>query len=375
MSTADKAYINRNQKKGCTDTYIYKRTGDEMPWYVGAQCLDAMLTFEVRTSDVFLITTAKSGTTWVKRILSLIMNDANKEAMGPQFNSPFSPQARYPEFHHNDHQTVPNFKKYAQMEGRRFIPTHLSPDLLPPQVFEKNPKVIYVARNPKDVAVSLYHHSLQDIDMPSYTWDVFLTNYMQGKGTLFGEWGNHVIPWWERRNEKNVFFVKYEDMITDLGNVVKSLASILEQYHLTEEQLNEITKLCTFDSMKNSPDPAYISICQGWNIGTSKSPFVRKGKVGGWKDFFTVAQNEEFDGVYKRWIGDSGLEMEFTLPSHEVSANTEQLLFVDDDRRQGNDIVRPYTANNRIPRTEKERVKVDENDAKGQDEGKIQLDV
>lgn len=43
----------------------------------------------------------------------------------------------------------------------RFIRTHLPFDLLPKQLRtgEKKPKIIYIARNPKDVAISYYHHS------------------------------------------------------------------------------------------------------------------------------------------------------------------------------------------------------------------------
>ncbi|XP_077996798.1 sulfotransferase 1B1-like [Glandiceps talaboti] len=309
---AEKAYKDRNLTPGRCDTYVYERTGVEVPWFVTEECLDAMVTFDVRPSDVFLITAAKSGTTWMKHIISLVMNNANEDALEATSTSAFSPFINYPEFH-VDEDGEPGYKEIARTECQRFIPTHLSPDLLPPQVFEKKPKVIYVARNPKDVAVSLYHHYLQIPFYCTYTWEEYLNNYIQGKETVYGEWGNHVIPWWEKRNEKNVFFVKYEDMIRDLGKCVRELATFLEQDHLTEDQLIKVTNLCTFESMKESSTALKIGFCDMWNIDRSKSPFVRKGKVGGWKNYFTVAQNEEFDEVYKKWIGDSGLEMDFTL--------------------------------------------------------------
>ncbi|XP_077990633.1 sulfotransferase 1 family member D1-like [Glandiceps talaboti] len=268
MSKAEKAYTDRNRNKGRTDAYVYERTGEEMSWFVPADSLDAMLTFEVRPSDIFLITAAKSGTTWMMHIVSLIMNNANEEVLNASSTSPFNPYVTYPEFYILNHDVQPGYKTLAQMENQRFIPTHLSPNLLPPQVFKKMPKVIYVARNPKDVAVSLYHHFLQDAFLRSYTWEEYLLFSL--KGTIRGEWGNHVIPWWEKRNEKNVFFVKYEDMVRDAG-------------------------CCSTNS-------------------DSYNTMEINCKVGGWKDYFTVAQNEEFDEVYKRWIGDSGLVMDFTLP-------------------------------------------------------------
>jgi hypothetical protein len=48
----------------------------------------------------------------------------------------------------------------AGMKSPRYIKTHLPLNLLPSQVQNrtKQPKIIYVARNPKDVCVSFYHH-------------------------------------------------------------------------------------------------------------------------------------------------------------------------------------------------------------------------
>ena len=63
------------------------------------------------------------------------------------------------------------------------IKTHLPGDLLPPQIFEKKPKVVYVGRNPKDCAVSFYHFHNLDMTLPSYkTWDDFFKEFYDGTG-------------------------------------------------------------------------------------------------------------------------------------------------------------------------------------------------
>lgn len=46
----------------------------------------------------------------------------------------------------------------APLTQKRFIKTHLPMSLMPPKMLD-TAKVVYVARDPRDVAVSCYHHS------------------------------------------------------------------------------------------------------------------------------------------------------------------------------------------------------------------------
>lgn len=52
--------------------------------------------------------------------------------------------------------TQPATEQLAEAPSPRFIKTHLPMSLLPPQVLE-TAKVVYVARDPRDVVVSFYH--------------------------------------------------------------------------------------------------------------------------------------------------------------------------------------------------------------------------
>ena len=63
----------------------------------------------------------------------------------------------------------------------RLIKTHLPPALLPRALREASrPKVVYVARNPKDVAVSYYHMHQFDTTLQTYpNWSNFLERFMR----------------------------------------------------------------------------------------------------------------------------------------------------------------------------------------------------
>ena len=75
------------------------------------------------------------------------------------------------------HQTV------KLLPSPRFIKTHLPVHIIPPDIFNKKSKIVYVARNPKDLAVSFYYFCRWNPNVPKYeTWDKFFDAYMEGTG-------------------------------------------------------------------------------------------------------------------------------------------------------------------------------------------------
>ena len=46
---------------------------------------------------------------------------------------------------------------------------------------------------------------------------------------------------------------------------------------------------------------------------TDLNPYLRKGEVGGWKDYFTPEQVARLDAIYEARLKAAGLDLEFQL--------------------------------------------------------------
>lgn len=89
-------------------------------------------------------------------------------------------------------------------------------------------------------------------------------------------WTN-VKQYWEKRNDDNVLFLKYEDFHKDFQTNARKVAQFLD-VTLTDEQLHKIEEHCVFKNMKANPATNY----KYWDeLGMRKkegTEFMRKGQ-------------------------------------------------------------------------------------------------
>ena len=86
-------------------------------------------------------------------------------------------------------------------------------------------------------------------------------------------------------------FIKYEDMKKDLFLEIKKISEFLG-VTISESRMKRIMQDADIKAMKNSESSKISSL-------RKEGHFIRKGKTGEWKNYFTVAQNEWFDNKYK----------------------------------------------------------------------------
>ncbi|KAJ8314015.1 hypothetical protein KUTeg_008576 [Tegillarca granosa] len=134
-----------------------------------------------------------------------------------------------------------------------------------------------------------------------------------------GSWFEHVKKWEkdiEEKNAKSILPVYFEDLKSDLRENVETIAKFLDLLK-NDELFDEITAKCNFKNMNAVKKEKVPEVVQ--NLSKDKSDYLywkvtlKIGEVGGWKNWFTVAQNEEFDSIYRSEMKDSKLKFKYLL--------------------------------------------------------------
>ncbi|CAK1581650.1 unnamed protein product [Parnassius mnemosyne] len=277
---------------------------------------------EIRPSDTFVVTFPRSGTTWTQELVWLILNNFDYEKA---LETPLT--VRYPFLeteafvNHNQISDMPNGKKIINtfeanipsvqdiesMASPRFIKSHVPLSLLPPKLLDTC-KVFYVARDPRDVAVSCYHHYnffnyFQDgMDFKTY-WEFFINDLVP-----WSPFFEHVKEAWQMRNHPNMLFVFYEELSKNLPACVRRVATFLGK-QITEKQMEKLCEHLKIDNFKKNKAINYNNL-MSTGLLNDKESFIRKGKVGGWRDYF----DEEMTEQAQRWIDENLRDTDLRFP-------------------------------------------------------------
>jgi len=267
--------------------------------------------FEMKSSDVLIASYPKTGTNWTIEIIDrLIYQDA--ETFGKWKALPLP-------LRELEMGTAKKFEIFDKLLfKRRVFGTHATADRLDiERIKNKKVKVVYVVRNPKDTLVSMFNFlkklpPFQKEPMSALVsngFSVFYQHYMNGEIPIDGSTKGylHAIKTWHKiREELGIYFIYYEDLKKDFRGEVTKLAKFLE-VDLSEEKLSEISDKCTIDSMKKS----YVE--RAGFQGKHATAFINKGGVGGWKNYFTVAQSEQWDALVKEEMSGTDVSFQYTI--------------------------------------------------------------
>lgn len=263
--------------------YIWE-DGNVYPGFVSSSSLKGIKNELVMgKGDVLIATYMKSGTTWMQEIVWLLknwqkINEAKKVTI---------------------HEAIPyieiqvsinNYENLPKEPGR-LMKTHLGAHFFE-KSFNSGAKFIIVVRNPKDLLVSLYKFSQMNKTLGNFDGSFSdIIDTLRDGNFPYGDPIEYVADWWKFKDNPNILFVHYEDMKKHLKTSIKKVSKFLEVI-IEDEYVDEIVKNTTFEAMKVNDATNYSSE-ESFNL--SISPFMRKGVVGDWKNYFTNEQSEFID--------------------------------------------------------------------------------
>ena len=257
---------------------------------------DVIDNFQTKHGDVFVATYVKAGTTWVQQILHGLLSGGKSDGRYGETVPWLEACASSPDGIGPREAPGWTMEKINAAPAPRYFKTHARVEDLPRGAAQ--PRVVYVARNPKDTVVSLFHHARNKPEF-GFTGDfetfveIFLSDLAEN-----GSWFDHVLGWHQEclQNPETHLFLKYEDLCDDTPGVVVQLANFLG-LSINDEILAGTLRAARLDDMKEHA-----------SIGLNH---LRKGGYGGWRSVFTGEMNEQFDQLYSHKMTTSELTFRF----------------------------------------------------------------
>ncbi len=199
------------------------------------------------------------------------------------------------------------YSAFEAQTHRRIAKTHLPVDAL---VLSPKAKYIYVARDGRDIAWSMYNHCASanqnwydalnltpgrvgpPIDRPTEGAHAFYRRWFAGDGDPFWAFWENLRSWWAIRDLPNVKLLHYNDLKRDLDGAVRDLAAFLDISH-DAETLARVVRHSTFEYMKANAELMAPMGGMFWEGGARS--FIYKGVNGRWTDALSAEEKRDYE--------------------------------------------------------------------------------
>ncbi|CAB4064372.1 unnamed protein product [Lepeophtheirus salmonis] len=261
------------------DPFIHFKKYDQIMPQMFLDNSESFHNFETRDDDTWIVSFPKSGSTWLSELVWCLKNNMDFEKASTIHQSERIPFIDLSSLA-SKHVGFPDpFELAKAQSSPRIIKTHLSYEMLPPNVMKNKIKIIYILRNPRDVCVSLHNHLDLFCDykasMEKHA-DYFLRDYC---GFYFPFFSN-IRGFIQNKDLPNIHIVTYEEMKEDISLVIDKIVDFLEIPRLDPDHKKKLMEYISINQMRNN------SAVNRKNY-TGTGDFLNKGIVGNWKTMLT----------------------------------------------------------------------------------------
>lgn len=250
---------------------------------------------EVFPDDSFIVSYPRSGNTWLRFLVgNLICREG-------------------PINFHNLERVIPDI----HVNSTRYISGISRPRLLKSHEYfdPRYRRVVYIVRDPRDVAVSYYRYYRKLRVLPDgYPMDRYIALFLTGELQTWGSWGENVASWLAARWGSGQFLMlRYEDLLADTVDQLSMVADFLE-IQSTRQDLVRTVELCSVERMRileKAEGDDWVTI----KGGRKDVPFIGRATSGQWKTELTSNSVSMIESAWGKWI--ATLEYDLTCPQME----------------------------------------------------------
>lgn len=227
--------------------------------------------------SVFLVSYPKSGNTWMRFLVANLLNPNDPTTFANVDN-------RFPAIEHVTE------RELSGSSAPEFLKSHESFD-------PRYGKVIYIMRDPRDVAVSYYHYLIKVRRIQEdHPINGFLAPFIAGEyGGGYGTWRENVGSWLgARQGDENFLCLRYEDLLAAPSEKLLHVARFLGVEE-SEERLQRAIKLSSAERMRE------LEKSEGYRPSRRSrvdKPFVRVAESGQWE---TELPQKSAELIEKSW--------------------------------------------------------------------------
>jgi len=248
-------------------------------------------TLAVRPDDTFIVSYPRSGNTWTRFLVANLLH--------PQGAVSFA----------NIERLVPDVEAQSSRYMRgipspRTIKTHSYFD-------HRYPRVIYIVRDPRDVALSYYDFSRKYRHIEDrYPLERYIEDFVRGRliSADWGTWGENVASWAFARGARPEFLLlRYEDMQAYPERELTRLAEFL-RIGASPELVRTTLERSSADRMRE------MEKTQGKDWVSTKDkrsdiPFIRTASAGGWKSQMRAESVAVIESAWGNIMAQMGYEL------------------------------------------------------------------
>jgi len=268
----------------------------------------------VLPDDVFVVSYPRSGNTWTRFLISNLIYQDEPTTFA-------NIEARIPEIYFNPDRVMRHLPRPRLLKSHECFQPHYR-------------RTIYIVRDPRDVAVSYYHHNVKAGNVPeNYPMDEFVPRFMNAEfDPKFGTWSDHILSWLSLRQGRKEFLVlRYEDMkknpCAELARVADFL--LLCKFRAIDSSAGKLQRAVELSS------PERMRTLEREQAGnwvlTRKTrrdkPFIRTATSGGWKSTLSarsVAAIESGWGELMKRLGYECSSGGLSLPTSSETVQTSR---------------------------------------------------